>query len=90
MEREAVECARWPHLFWLPELCFSFERLTDPRLARRRRGGLGTLEEPLFGHRVPARNDPYEEDDDDEDAAMHSARCRLRSQIEGPAVGLFH
>ena len=79
-----MECACWPHLFWIPELCFSVERLTDPRRARRHRGCLDTLEERLFGTHAPAGNDPYADDVEDEDVTMHSVRRSFAAKTMGP------
>ena len=37
IERPGIECALWPHLFWRRDLCFSYERASDPRRGRQRR-----------------------------------------------------
>ena len=41
IEREGVECALWPHLFWQKDLCFTYERATAPATfgANAARGG---------------------------------------------------
>ena len=36
IERPGLECALWPHLFWSRDLCFSHERVSDPRRGRQR------------------------------------------------------
>ena len=36
IERPGIECALWPHLFWRRDLCFSHERVSDPRRGRQR------------------------------------------------------
>ena len=36
IERAGLESALWPNLFWSRELCFSHERLTDPRRLQKR------------------------------------------------------
>eukprot|EP00973_Karenia_brevis_P065986 9171168-Karenia_brevis.AAC.1 len=69
IERPGVECGLWPHLFWLPELCFTVERHEDPRKVAKREAKKHTTERRLFG--------PYDDADalDEEgDTAMHSIR----------------
>ena len=86
IERPGVESATWPWLFWIPELCFSVERGTDPR----RRGGhaenLVSLEERMFGR--PADDDADGDDtDDDEDAVEDGVRHCVRRSYAAKALG---
>lgn len=90
LEREAVECACWPHLFWQTELCFSVERLTDPRRVSRQMGALDTLEHRLFGDRGDHEDvDPYgdvEDAEDEVDTVMHSVRRSFAAKALGPLL----
>ena len=101
IEQEAVECACWPHLFWKRELCFSVERLTDPRRAQRERGRSSTLEQRMNAAPRGDGNDrdgededevdPYAEpdeegDDDAIDCVRHSVRKSFAAKALGPLL----
>jgi hypothetical protein len=97
IEQEALECACWPHLFWKKDLCFSVERLTDPRRARRQRGNLATLEQRLFGVDVAEPDaaedeaediDPYADYDEqvEPDNVSHSVRRSFAAKALGPLL----
>ena len=89
IEREGLECGCWPHLFWAKELCFSWERYTDPRRAEKRRK-TPTLEERLnmaYSEETDEEKalDPYaEEADDEDDGTRHSVRRNFAAKVLGP------
>ena len=88
IEREGVECALWPHLFWQKDLCFTYERATDPRQVRRERRTrrrLATVEERI--HFDPYA--PYSEDEEEADGAadvLHSIRRKFQAMALGPII----
>ena len=82
IEREGVECALWPRLFWFKEMCFTVERATDPR--RLLRGGArATAEERTR----PV--DPYAEPEDegeDDDGVRHSILRSFQAKALSPLL----
>ena len=88
IEREGVECALWPRLFWKKEMCFTVERLTDPRKIRREKRGkkrLATAEERT------KNVDPYaapqdEKEGEDDDGPLHSIRLSYQAKALGPLL----
>ena len=85
IERVGVECACWPHLFWDKNLCFSQERFSDPRRAKKQRK-LDNLEKRLAWDSHNA--DPYAdaEDDDPIDDVNHSVRRLYQSMALSPLI----
>ena len=75
IEREGLECAIWPCLFWRTDLTFSHERASDPRRQRTE-----TLEEAMF----PGRNaqEPGAASDEDEEEAKEEGDDLVRHSVK--------
>ena len=87
IEREGLECAIWPCLFWRTEWTFSHERLSDPRRQRTE-----TLEEAMFptdAFREPQADDVEDGDlrEDEGGLARHSVKRLFASLSLGLLLG---
>ena len=90
IEREGLECALWPCLFWRTDLTFSHERASDPR---RQQGD--TLEEAMFpGVDQQDSEEPESEEldnknvqEEDDDLVRHSVKRLFSSLSLGLLLG---
>ena len=98
IEEVGLECACWPHLFWRTDMCFSFERSSNPLKSTGASLNQQEDEEARAARQQWKRpkENPYEEDEEDahgeegandEDSWIpHSVRRMFQAFIMAPLV----